>query len=42
MEDYVRAFVDKYVKGVPGTVIEDLSARYPEIIFKTRNEQTAE
>jgi hypothetical protein len=42
MEYYVRAFFDKYVKGVPGAVIEDLSATYPEIIFKARNEQTAE
>jgi Platelet-activating factor acetylhydrolase, isoform II len=38
MEYYVRAFFDKYVKGVPGAVIEDLSPTYPEIIFKARNE----
>jgi maltodextrin utilization protein YvdJ len=31
MEYYVRAFFDKYVKGVPGAVIEDLSGLYPEI-----------
>jgi hypothetical protein len=37
-EYYVRAFFDKYVKGVPGAVIEDLSPTYPEIIFKARNE----
>lgn len=42
MEYYVRTFFDKYVKGIPGAVIEDLSATYPEIIFKARNEQTAE
>ncbi len=42
MEYYVRAFFDKYVKGVSGAVIEDLSAIYPEIIFKARNDQTTE
>ena len=42
MNYYVRTFFDKYVKEVPGTAIEDLSAKYPEIIFKARNEQTAE
>jgi hypothetical protein len=42
MEYYVRAFFDKYVKGIPRAVIEDLSAIYPEIIFKAHNEQTAE
>ena len=42
MNYYVRAFFDKYVKGIPGAVIEDLSAIYPEIIFKARNEQVAE
>ena len=41
IEYYVRAFFDKYVKGVPGAVIEDLSATYPEVIFKSRNEHTA-
>jgi len=41
MEYYVRAFFDKYVKGVPGAVIEDLSATYPEVIFKSRNERIA-
>ncbi|MFB0564051.1 MAG: alpha/beta hydrolase family protein [Candidatus Aminicenantaceae bacterium] len=41
MEYYVRAFFDKYVKGIPGMVIEDLSATYPEVIFKSRNEKTA-
>lgn len=40
MEYYVRTFFDKYVKDVPGTVIEDLSATYPEIYFKSRNEHT--
>ncbi len=40
MEYFVRAFFDKYVKGVPGAVIEDLSATYPEVIFKARNERT--
>jgi hypothetical protein len=40
MEYYVRAFFDKYVKGVPGVVIEDLSAKYPEVIFKSRKEDT--
>jgi hypothetical protein len=38
---YVRAFFDKYVKGVPGAVIEDLSALYPEVHFKSRNEHEA-
>ncbi len=38
MEYYVRAFFDRYVKGVPGMVIEDLSSKYPEVIFKSRNE----
>ena len=42
MEYYVRAFFDKYVKGVPGAVIEDLSTTYPEVIFKSRHEGTAE
>jgi len=41
MEYYVRAFFDKYVKGVPGAVIEDVSATYPQVIFKARNDQTA-
>ena len=41
MEYYVRAFFDKYVKEVPGTVIEDLSATYPEVHFMSRNEHTA-
>ena len=41
MEYYVRAFFDKYVKEVPGTVIEDLSTTYPEVIFKARNEKPA-
>lgn len=41
MEYYVRAFFDKYVKGVPGMAIEDLSTTYPEVIFKSRNEDTA-
>jgi hypothetical protein len=41
MEYYVLAFFDKYVKGVPGAVIEDLSATYPEVIFKSRNEYSA-
>lgn len=39
---YVRTFFDKYVKEVPGTVIEDLSGKYPEIIFKSRNVPDAE
>jgi hypothetical protein len=38
---YVRAFFDKYVKGVPGAVIEDLSDRYPEVQFKSRNLKTS-
>jgi hypothetical protein len=42
VEYYVRAFFDKYVKGIPGIVIEDLSATNPEIIFKSRNGHTAE
>jgi hypothetical protein len=41
MEYYVRAFFDKYVKGVPGAVIEDLSSTFPEVNFKSRNEHTA-
>jgi dienelactone hydrolase len=41
MEYYVRAFFDKYVKEVPDAMIEDLSAKYPEVIFKARNEETA-
>ncbi|HKJ67105.1 MAG TPA: hypothetical protein VKA68_04060 [bacterium] len=41
MEYYVRAFFDKYVKGVPGVVIENLSTTYPEVIFKSQNEDTA-
>jgi hypothetical protein len=40
MEYYVQTFFDKYVKDAPGTVIEDLSATYPEIYFKSRNEHT--
>jgi hypothetical protein len=40
MEYYVRTFFDKYVKGASGLVIEDLSATYPEVIFKSRNERT--
>ena len=38
IEYYVLAFFDKYVKGVPGAVIEDLSATYPEVYFKSRSE----
>jgi hypothetical protein len=41
MEYYVQAFFDKYVKGVPSAVIEDLSSIYPEVIFKSRNGHTA-
>lgn len=41
MKYYVRNFFDKYVKEVPGTVIEDLSTTYPEVIFKSRNEKSA-
>ena len=41
MEYHVRAFFDKYVKGVPGAVIEDLSATYPEVVFKSRDERIA-
>jgi hypothetical protein len=40
MEYYVLAFFDKYVKGIPGVVIEDLSNKYPEVIFKSRNEDS--
>jgi dienelactone hydrolase len=42
MEYYVRAFFDKYVKDVPGAVIEDLSALHPEVRFQSRNERKAE
>jgi hypothetical protein len=42
MEYYVRAFFDKYVKEVPGTVIENLSATYPEVHFVSRNESAAD
>jgi dienelactone hydrolase len=38
---YVRTFFDKYVKEVPGLVIEDLSSTYPEVIFESRNEHVA-
>ncbi len=38
MEYYARAFFDKYVKEVPGAVIEDLSVTYPEVRFMSRNE----
>jgi hypothetical protein len=41
VEYYVRTFFDKYVKEVPGTVIEDLSSTCPEVNFKSRNERTA-
>ena len=41
MQYYVRAFFDKHVKGVSGAVIEDLSAKYPEVNFKARNEELA-
>ena len=36
MHYYVLAFFNKYVKGVPGAVIEDLSATYPEVHFISR------
>ena len=42
MEYYVRTFFDKYVKGINDVVIEDLSATYPEVIFKSRNVSTVE
>ncbi len=38
MEYYVHAFFDRYVKEIPGMVIEDLSNKYPEVIFESRNE----
>lgn len=38
MRYYVRVFFDTYVKGVSGMVIDDLSYKYPEVIFKSRNE----
>jgi hypothetical protein len=41
MKYYVRSFFDKYVKAIPGAVIEDLSATYPEVHFKSRNEHIA-
>jgi len=41
MHYYVRAFFDKYVKDVPGAVIEDLSATFPEVNFKSRTAQAA-
>ncbi len=40
MEYYVRTFFDKYVKGINDVVIEDLSATYPEVIFKSRNTES--
>jgi hypothetical protein len=40
MNYYVGTFFDKYVKEVPGTVIEDLSSKYPEVIFECKNEHT--
>lgn len=36
MKYYVLAFFNKYVKGVPGSAIEDLSATFPEVNFKSR------
>lgn len=42
MNYYVRAFFDKYVKELPGTVIEDLSTTHPEVIFRSRNVPTVE
>jgi hypothetical protein len=36
MKYYVLAFFNKYVKGVPGSVIEDLSLKFPEVNFKSR------
>jgi hypothetical protein len=36
MRYYVRSFFGKYVKGVPGAVIDDLSTRYPEVQFKKK------
>lgn len=38
MKYYVLTFFNKYVREAPGTVIEDLSDKYPEVIFKSRNE----
>jgi dienelactone hydrolase len=35
MKYYVLAFFNKYVKGVPGSVIEDLSPTCPEVHFKS-------
>jgi dienelactone hydrolase len=36
MHYYVLAFFNKYVKGVPGSVIEDLSSTFPKVIFISR------
>jgi len=41
VEYYVRAFIDRHVKGVPCAVIENLSATDPELIFKSRDERIA-
>ena len=36
MKYYVLAFFNKYVKEIPGSVIEDLSPTFPEVNFKSR------
>ena len=33
---YVMTFFDKYVKNIPGTMLEDLNDQYPEVIFKSK------
>jgi len=41
MKYYVLAFFNKYVKEIPGSVIEDLSPTFPEVNFKSRIVDTA-
>jgi dienelactone hydrolase len=35
MHYYVLAFFNKHVKGIPGSEIEDLSSKFPEVNFKS-------
>ena len=35
MNYYVLSFFNKYVKEIPDLTIEDLSTRYPEVVFRS-------
>ncbi len=37
MNNYTLAFFDRHIKGLPGTLLNGLSAEYPEVSIESRN-----